>query len=126
MREVIPFCIEHDPLKPDFIQECINDQVVRPYVLGPEAEKMTDEESAHVIKKQDLYYQEHWHRALLTLLRYNNPQVANSESYSVLSLTQDKSCPVFFHVDFCKPGKTTYIVEHNKQKGMSYVENFFE
>ena len=86
MKEAIPYCIDHDPLKPDFIQECINEQLINPYLKSQDAQAMTEEESKIVMAKQDAYYQEHWHRALLTLLRYKNPQVANRELYSVLTL----------------------------------------
>ena len=87
MKQVIPFCIDNDPLKPDFVQECINEGLISPYVKDKEnGQAMTDEESETVMKKQDEYYAEHWHRALLALLRYSNPQVANSELYSVMTL----------------------------------------
>ena len=56
MNEVIPYCIKNDPLKPDFVQECINDGSVRSYVKGPDSENMNDEESRAVMDKQDQYY----------------------------------------------------------------------
>ena len=86
MKEVIPFCIDHDPLKPDFVQECINEQLIPAHVRMENPQPMTDEESKAVMNKQDEYYQEHWHRALLTLLRYLNPQVANTELYTKMTL----------------------------------------
>ena len=53
MKEVVPYCIEHDPLKPDFVQECINEQIIGPHVRGDHAQPMTDEESKAVMQKQD-------------------------------------------------------------------------
>lgn len=38
--------------------------------------------------------------------------------------TQTKDNPVFFHVDFMKPGKNTYIVEHapKQDTDMAFLE----
>jgi len=58
------------------------------------------------------YYQENWHRTLLALTRYKNPSVANAENYSLMTLNLDSQQSIFFHVDFIKPGKATYVVEH--------------
>ena len=51
MKEVIPFCIDNDPLKPDFVQECINEGLISPYVKEENGQAMTDEESEIVMKK---------------------------------------------------------------------------
>jgi len=62
---------------------------------------------------QDAYYKEYWHRVLLSLIRYKSPSVANADLYSLSTFVQDKNQPIFFHVDFMKPGKNVYVVEHN-------------
>lgn len=70
-----------------------------------------------MIDKQSQYYRENWHRALLSLLRYKNPSVASMENYSLLTLKEDdKKTPIYFHIDFVKPGKATYVVEHKENQ----------
>ena len=51
------------------------------------------------------------------MIRYKNPSVANAESYDHISLKGNKD-PIFFHVDFCKPGKNTYIIEHKEAESL--------
>lgn len=57
-------------------------------------------------------------------MRYKNPAVANSESYALATFKTDQTQPIFFHADFCKPGKSTYLVEHKNKKNVS--SGFFE
>ena len=115
MKESVPYCIDNDPIAPDFVKEAIKEGKVRTYCTGPDAEKLNEEESKLVISNRDFYYKENWHRALQSIVRYKNPTVANSEAYTLLSLKQDMNEPIFFHADFCKPGKNTYIIEHAKK-----------
>ena len=129
MREVIPYCIENDPEKPNFIIECINHGLVRPYCApGPDSEPLNPEEIKAVKAKTNAYYKENWHRALLSTCLYQSPEVANSESYSLPSFDPDKE-PIYFHVDFLKPGKNTYFVEHFTRKpklNVGTVDFFFD
>ena len=41
-----------------------------------------------------------------------------------MTLQKDKSHPIFFHVEFCKPGRNTYLVEHVLKKNAK--TEFFE
>ena len=61
--------------------------------------------------EQERYYAEHWHRVLYQLIGYKNPSVANADLYSLLSLRMNTNEPIFFHVDFMKPGKNIYLIE---------------
>ena len=88
--------------------------MVRPDVQDT-IDTMNDEERDYVRQQEDKYYFEHWHRVLLDLLLYRNPHVASIEDYSVLTLKANKNNPIFFHVDFIRPGKSTYVVEHKQQ-----------
>lgn len=49
MLQIRPYVTKNDPLKPDFLQECVNDGTVRYTCVGPDAEKLTDEEHDAVI-----------------------------------------------------------------------------
>ena len=80
---------------------------------------MTEEESKALMLKQDQYYKENWHRALLSILRYKHPTVANADQYALLSLKQTQNEPIFFSVGFMKPGKNTYYVERKDVGGGS-------
>lgn len=73
---------------------------------------MTEEEIDQVELKQNTYYFEHWHRIFLQMLHYKNPAVASAGNYSLLTFNSYKFQPIYFHVAFVKPGKSTYIVEH--------------
>ena len=86
MRDVVEYCTKNDPKKPDFLKEAIQEAKVRPYCQGKDAVEMTEEESKIVMEKQALYYKKNWHRALLTILRYRHPNVANADMYSLQTL----------------------------------------
>lgn len=100
--------------------------MVRPDVQDT-IDTMNDEEHDYVRQQEDNYYFEHWHRVLLDLLLYRNPHVASVEDYSVLTLKACKHNPIFFHVDFIRPGKSTFLVEHKQQmKESSLFVNAFD
>ena len=101
------------------------DGTLRPNAAGKDSRK-TEEEKDAVLKKTNAYYFENWHRALLKLIHYKNPGVANSDQYSLLTLKADKNQPIFFHVDFLKPGKTNYVVEHKKVENKNANDQFFD
>ena len=54
MTEVLPFVTKYDPLKPDFIEECVNDGQLR--TQDPTMENMTTKEREFVRKKEEKYY----------------------------------------------------------------------
>ena len=75
---------------------------------------MNDSEVGWMKQRRYEYYFEHWHRVLLQKLRYKHPCVANADNYSLLTLKSFHEQQIFFHVDFIKPGKSTYVVEHKE------------
>ena len=95
------------------MQDCVNNGKIRPYCVGAEADPLTQTESRALMIAKEAYYREHWHRIIFSMIRYKNPSVANADAYSVSTFEQDKTNPIFFHVEFMKPGKSTYLVEHN-------------
>lgn len=113
MTEVIDYCIKNDANRPDFEQDCVADGSIRPSATGPEAVPKHPKEVEALEQKMATYYKENWHRALLSLLGYKKPYIASLENYTLISL---KTSPIYFHIDFLKPGKTTYIIEHREQE----------
>ena len=116
MRDVVEYCIKNEPKRPDFEQDCVADGSVRLSATGPDADAKSEEEKEAILAIRNKYYREHWHRTLLSLLRYKNPAVASMEKYSLLTLKADnrQQDPIFFHVAFVKPGKATYMVEQKE------------
>ena len=110
MYNAVEFAMKNDPVKLDFEADCVADLTVNPLSTGDYRNRQTNEEKDAILRKAEAYYFENWHRALLKLIHYKNPSVANSDQYSLVTLKADKTQPIFFHVDFLKPGKTTYIV----------------
>ncbi len=49
MTKVLPFVTKNDPLKPNFIEECVNDGSLR--TQDPTHENMTNKEKEFVAKK---------------------------------------------------------------------------
>ena len=88
---------------------------------------MSSGESEQVRKKQNNYYRDNWHRALLSTCLYTNPEVANADVYTLASFNPEKD-PIYFYVDFLKPGKNTYLIEHftRKPKIMGTIDFFFD
>lgn len=116
MQEVVPFCIEHDRARPDLKLECANQGTVRPYCVGPDAEPLNADEREAIVAERDRYYKKNWHRVMYRMLGYKSPSVANADLYSLASLETNKDEKIYFHVDFMKPGKNTYVVEHNDKE----------
>ena len=115
MRNVVEYATANDPKKPDFGQDCVEEGTVRRSAIGRDAETKTPEEVSALQEREDQYYRENWHRALLGLLKYKNPAVASMDNHTLLARRADdeeSQAPIYFHVDFVKPGKTTYMVEH--------------
>lgn len=71
---------------------------------------MNEQEKDAVIKERDMYYKKNWHRVLYPLLGYKSPSVANADLYSLESMSTNLNEKIFFHVDFMRPGKSTYVV----------------
>ena len=69
------------------------------------------------------YYITEWHRIIMPLLRYNQPNVANLEDFPFSTLKLDKKETVFFHVAYVKPGRSTYVIQHAKDKTMGAMKN---
>lgn len=67
----------------------------------------------------------YWNRVIMSLIKYKNPKVINAEHFSSKSLLNgvDKNDPVYFHVDWVKPGKSFYAVQHLSKVETTAIEN---
>ena len=90
MHNAIEYTQKNDPVLPDFEADCVMEGTLRATSAGKDSRK-TEEEKDAVLKKMHDYYFENWHRALLKLVHYKNPGVANSDQYSLLTLKADKN-----------------------------------
>jgi hypothetical protein len=72
---------------------------------------MYEEEKATVKKRFSDHYLKNWSKILMPLLRYKRPNVTNADFISSKTLSDEPESPVYFHVDWVKPGKSTYVVQ---------------
>lgn len=63
-------------------------------------------------KIKDGYYQDNWASILITIVKYDNPQIANLQVFTKDNLKINEVNRVYFHVDFLKPGMHTYVVKY--------------
>jgi hypothetical protein len=52
----------------------------------------------------------------MRILKFKTPLVANGQSLSSESIKVDPSNPIYFHVDWVRPGKHIYVVEHDNSR----------
>lgn len=60
--------------------------------------------------KED-YYKQNWSKLILKHLRYQNPNIANAQAMSQLSIKMNPNEQIYFHVAWLKPGRTSYVIE---------------
>lgn len=53
--------------------------------------------------------------------------MANADSHSLVAFKQNVNEPLYFHIDFVKPGKSTYFVYHDTDttigdEGMNFLD----
>ena len=60
------------------------------------------------------YYEAKWSSVIMSILKYKNPVVANAHALTSLSTTVDPSHQMYFHIDWVRPGKHIFVVEHDK------------
>ena len=49
----------------------------------------------------------------MSIMEYKHPLVANAHTITNLSTKIDPNNNVYFHIDWVKPGRHTFIVEHD-------------
>ena len=46
-------------------------------------------------------------------MKFKNPLVANAHALTTISSTVDQSSQNYFHIDWVKPGRHTFVIEHD-------------
>lgn len=110
MREIVPFVEENDNNKPDFAKMCLDELILKPW----QYEDMDAKANKIVETRKQKYYEENWSTLIMKHLHYPNPLVANAHKLTSITSKIDPGSKVYFHVDFVKPGRHTYLISHDK------------
>ena len=113
MREVTEFCKANDPSPPDFVSEMVEDGLIRQECENDRS-RMTAHDKKLVSAKLDHFYETHWSSVIMSIMQYKNPLVANAHALTTLSTKVDQSNPVYFHIEWVRPGRHTFVVEHDQ------------
>jgi len=62
------------------------------------------------------YYAENWSKLIMQILRYRNPLVANAHMMTSITNTIDPTNKVYFHIDWLKPGRHTFLIQHDNNE----------
>ena len=112
MREIVPFCEKNDPDPPDFLEMCVSDGSLRlDENCKPEAATLKTVEA-----RKSKYYAENWSLIIMRILRYKNPLVANAHLLTSMTNKIDPGTKVYFHIDWVKPGRHTFLIQHDNQE----------
>ena len=115
MREVIPYVRKHDPYPPDVRPGLIADGLIRNEVGEPYNKPPNKGEQLYIEQKLTSYYNKNWPTIIMRILKFRAPLVANGQSLTSESIKVDPSNPIYFHVDWLRPGKHVYLVEHDNE-----------
>ena len=85
MREVIKFCTEEDPHKPDFLGRLVDEGIIRRECSGPDKAPLTEHERSLLQNQIQQYYKDNWAKVILLIMRYKNPLIANVNQITSLS-----------------------------------------
>ena len=75
---------------------------------------MTKEEKAQVAQLEETHYNDHWHQIIMPMLRYRFPHVANEDGFPLKQVKVTRESPLYFHLQFVKPGRSTFVVQQRK------------
>lgn len=115
MREVVEFCKENDPYPPDPIPQMVIDGLIRQQCAQLTREQLNANEQQKYETWMQAYYEAQWSSVIMAIMRYRNPLVANAHTLTTLSAKVDPNHKMFFHIDWVKPGKHMFVVEHDKE-----------
>ena len=104
MMEMIPFCEENDPDPPNFVDICVRENLIR---------DETDLNKKVIDKRIQEYYHVNWQKVILNIMRYKNPLIANAHLMTSLTNNIDTESKLFFHIDWLKPGRHTFLIQHD-------------
>ena len=76
---------------------------------------LTEKELQAIQNCEDEYYRENWQAALLRMIRYQKPLIANVHKMTKFNL-EDPDQTLYAHIDFQKPGRHIYVVSHHSDE----------
>ena len=100
---------------PDFIEILINEGIIRKVCGPPENQELAEQEKQFLDQQINQYYKENWSHIILTIMRYKNPLVANVNQISSISHDLLQEQDIYFHIDWMKPGRHVYTIEHSNE-----------
>ena len=112
MREIVPFVEENDASPPDFAKLCLDELKLKQW----QYEIMDEKAQKIVAARKQQYYEENWSTLIMRVLRYKNPLVANAHKLTSVTSKIDPGSKVYFHVDWVKPGRHVFLVQHDSQE----------
>ena len=59
------------------------------------------------------YYETSWSSVIVNIMKFKNPLVANAHALTTISAKVDQSSMNYFHIDWVKPGRHTFVIEHD-------------
>ena len=74
---------------------------------------MKPHEKSQVAAKLKTYYETSWSSVILNIMRFKNPLVANAHALTAISSQVDQSSMNYFHIDWVRPGRHTFVIEHD-------------
>ena len=111
---MLDFLVANDKYAPDFIKQAVDKQLVRDLCIDEQApQPLTENEQESIRKLSEEYYEKHWHRIIMPLLKYKHPHVANKEQIALSTLKLSQEEPLYFFVAHVKPGRCTYVVQQS-------------
>ena len=76
-----------------------------------------DEKAQKIVAaRKQQYYEENWSTLIMRVLRYKNPLVANAHKLTSVTSKIDPGSKVYFHVDWVRPGRHVFLVQHDSQE----------
>ena len=88
--------------------------MIRAVCGDPYREKLFKIEQDKVDVRMDDYYEAKWSSVIMSIMQYRSPLVANAHALTSISASVDPSHKMYFHIDWVRPGKHIFVVEHDK------------
>ena len=87
--------------------------MIRQVCGEPYKEKLFKGEQDKFEARMEDYYETEWSSVIMSIMQYRNPLVANAHTLTSMSASVDPSQPMYFHMDWVRPGKHIFIVEQD-------------
>ena len=132
MQEIRELCRVGDTQKPNFLSLAIRTRAISETFAEPgAAASLTAADRLKLdAKLEDVargYYDDNWQAAILRMLRFQRPHVANVHKMTKFSIETDPTQKIYAHVEFLKPGKQVYCVSYKGEQdgALSHKRDFY-